>query len=480
MAKRSVFISGGGPAGLAAALLFDQLGWDEIVLAERRPSPSDFEKNKSFNYLVDRRGLRILERLGIADRMYQCGVDTTNFTATTIAPDGSVHTRVVPIIDPDRPTCFWTTRRALLTMLYCAIEEKGSERLRVLYGHGVAGIERSDDGRVSVKVENPAGDIEAFAPDLILACDGLNSAIRAALIEQSETPAGFFDMIAGDSISTGLRYKVLNLPSQFTAAGGKVAVNDNRMSYIIPSRHKDRRKACALYAFPVVDPSHPRSVNLIREGDHELWTLKSGEELLAWMEDSFPQLDVRALVSREEADDFVGLEAGAFPAPQYARNLHIALGPDSAKTQVLLIGDAAHAFPPDLGLGVNAALQDLDILAKEIDQAGSIEQAATRYAKMRWPEARDLVWVVEKTFPEQYNHRPLRLKLWALGFFGRWGLHKLAPGLFDKPAFLLSQDPDMPYGEMKRRKLRTDFRFRALVGGIAAILTAGLATLTFS
>ncbi len=470
--KRSVFISGGGPAGLAAALLFDQLGWDEIVLAERRNSPSDFEKNKSFNYLVDRRGLRILERLGIADRMYDCGVDTTNFTATTLAPDGSASTQTVPIIDPGRPTCFWTTRRAFLSMLYDAIAEKGSDRLRVLYGHSVAAIERGKGQSVRISVQDQNGREEVFAPTLVLACDGLNSAIRSALEQQDEVPAGHFDMIAGSSISVGLRYKVLNLPSQFQSADGKVAINDNRMSYIIPSRHKDRRKACALFAFPVVDANHPRSVNVIREKDHELWTIKDGEELLAWMEDAFPQIDVRSLVSKEEAEDFVQLEAGAFPAPQYARNLHASLGPDDARTQVLLIGDAAHAFPPDLGLGVNSALQDLDVLSRHLDREGDLHQAAVDYEKERLPETRDLVWVVEKTFPEQYNHRPVRLKIWALGFFGRWGMHKIAPSLFDKPAFLLSQDPDMPYGEMKRRKKRTDLRFRGLVVGLGTLAAA--------
>jgi kynurenine 3-monooxygenase len=282
-------------------------------------------------------------------------------------------------------------------------------------------------------------------------------------------------MISGDSISTGLRYKVLNLPARFASADGKVSVDDNRMSYIIPSRHKGKRKTCALFAFPVVDPSHPRSVNLIRESDHELWQLKDGSELLAWMEESFPQLDVRALVSRQEADDFVSLEAGMFPAPQYVRNLHFSLGPDSARTEVLLVGDAAHAFPPDLGLGVNAALQDLDVLSKHLDHSSSLREAVSDYAQERQPESRDLVWMVEKTFPEQYNHRPLRLKLWAVGFFGRWGMHRLAPNIFDKPAFLLSQDPYMSYGEMRIRKQRTDLRYRGLVTGLTALAALGAA-----
>ena len=473
--KRSVFISGGGPAGLAAALLFDQMGWDEIVLAERRTSPSDFEKNKSFNYLVDLRGQRILNRLGIGDRLPQYGVATTTFTATTIAADGTSKTRSVPIVDPNRPVCYWTTRRALLTMLYEAIQEKGSERLRVLYGHSVAGLERDESGQASVRIRDREGTETQISPDLILGCDGLNSAIRSELEIQPEVPSGHFDMIAGDSISAGLRYKVLNLPSRFTTKDGSTAVDDNRMSYIIPSRHKDRRKACNLFAFPVVDPSHPRSVNLIREGDHELWTIKDGERLLEWLEDSFPQLDIRQLIPREEADDFVKLEAGAFPAPQYAKNLHFEFGEGEKMTQVLLIGDAAHAFPPDLGLGVNSALQDLEVFARHLDRTDNLAQAAKDYSEERLPESRDLAWMVAKTWPEQYAHRPFLLMLWALGFFGRWGMHKVVPKVFDKPAMLLSQDPNMSFGEMRRRKLRTDIRYRGLVGGLLALAIGGIA-----
>ena len=118
MTKRSVFISGAGPAGLAAALLFDQLGWDDVIVAERRTGPADFEKNKSFNYLIDKRSQRLFERLGVLERLPQVGVATREFVATTITTEGEAKEQTVPIIDANRPTCYWTTRRALLTMLY--------------------------------------------------------------------------------------------------------------------------------------------------------------------------------------------------------------------------------------------------------------------------------------------------------------------------------------------------------------------------
>ncbi|MEM7701974.1 MAG: NAD(P)/FAD-dependent oxidoreductase [Pseudomonadota bacterium] len=469
MTKRSVFISGGGPAGLAAALLFDQLGWDEVIVAERRSGPADFEKNKSFNYLIDKPSQDLFERLGILERLPKVGVATREFVATTITTDGEAKEQTVPIIDANRPTCYWTTRRALLTMLYEAIEARVSDRIDVRYSHQVNGLGRAPDGRLQVLLSGAEGAVETLTPDLMLACDGLGSVVRKGLSEQPEAPAGAFDMIATPSLSTGLRYKVLNLPARFDAVGG-AAVDDPSMSYIIPSRHKDQRKACALFAFPVSDPTHPRSVNLIREADHELWTLKTADALYDFLEDAFPQLDIRALVSSEEAEDFVSLEAGAFPAPQYARTMHASFGDGEARNHALLLGDAAHAFPPDLGKGVNAALQDVDALAQKLAEATSLEEAVENYAAERHPEARDLVWLVTHVFPEQYNHRPWALRRWIAGFLLRKGLNAVAPGAFARPGFFLTQDPSLSFGEMRRAIETTNDRIKAL----------GLGTLAFA
>ena len=473
MAKRSVFISGGGPSGLAAALLFDQMGWDEIVVAERRAGPADFEKNKSFNYLIDKRGQRLLERLGILDQLPTVGVATREFVATTITPDGMAKPQEVPIIDANRPTCYWTTRRALLTMLFDAIESRNSANMRVLYNHSVSGLERHQDGRLQVVLENSASEQEMLTQDLVLACDGLNSVIRKGLSAQPDVPSNQFEMIVTPSLSTGLQYKVLNLPARFETIGG-VGVDDPAMSYIIPSRHRDPRKACALFAFPVSDPTHPRSVNLIREADHELWDVKTADALFEFLEDAFPQLAIRDLVSGEEAEDFVSLDAGAFPAPQYSASLLASFGDGDARNHAVLIGDSAHAFPPDLGLGVNAALQDLDKLAEHFEQSDTIEQAVKAYAKERLPEARDLVWLVRTVFPQQYNHRPWRLKRWVASFLLRKALNAIAPGIFARPGFFLTQDPDMSFSEMRRAIARTDRRIRAL--GLAVLsLAAGSA-----
>ena len=51
-----------------------------------------------------------------------------------------------------------------------------------------------------------------------------------------------------------------------------------------------------------------------------------------------------------------------------------------------LAGDALHSFPPDLGLGVNAALQDVDALVSSVERnKGDFKGAVEEYSKERLP-----------------------------------------------------------------------------------------------
>jgi 2-polyprenyl-6-methoxyphenol hydroxylase-like FAD-dependent oxidoreductase len=56
--------------------------------------------------------------------------------------------------------------------------------------------------------------------------------------------------------------------------------------------------------------------------------------------------------------------------------------------RLVLLGDAAHAMPPNLGQGANSALVDGVILAEELVGASSVEDALLRYDKRRRPRAR--------------------------------------------------------------------------------------------
>jgi 2-polyprenyl-6-methoxyphenol hydroxylase-like FAD-dependent oxidoreductase len=56
--------------------------------------------------------------------------------------------------------------------------------------------------------------------------------------------------------------------------------------------------------------------------------------------------------------------------------------------RLVLLGDAAHAMPPNLGQGANSALVDAVVLAEELASAASVKNALVAYDKRRRPLAR--------------------------------------------------------------------------------------------
>jgi 2-polyprenyl-6-methoxyphenol hydroxylase-like FAD-dependent oxidoreductase len=61
--KKSAVIVGGGPVGLAGALMLEKCGWTDIKVIEKRAA-NYFESTKAYLYLVDRRGQRCTDLIG--------------------------------------------------------------------------------------------------------------------------------------------------------------------------------------------------------------------------------------------------------------------------------------------------------------------------------------------------------------------------------------------------------------------------------
>lgn len=107
---------------------------------------------------------------------------------------------------------------------------------------------------------------------------------------------------------------------------------------------------------------------------------------------------------------FAASRGGTFPAPQYTT--HLSWTPDQAAkqqdrpkarsrsggsgTSVVLIGDAAHSFPPDLGQGVNSALEDVVVLEGALEDAGDDPAAAANlYQERRLQDAAALAKIMQ-------------------------------------------------------------------------------------
>jgi 2-polyprenyl-6-methoxyphenol hydroxylase-like FAD-dependent oxidoreductase len=245
-----------------------------------------------------------------------------------------------------------------------------------------------------------------------------------------------------------------------------------------------------------------------------------------------PQLPIRELLPEEQAQKYVACSGGTFPRPQSCSGMQMllpqvqvaaaqALGqqPAAAAPQVteaessseqaaepgqqqrqrqqgsastvvaeravssgaaaqavLLVGDAVHCFPPDLGQGVNSALEDVLVLNSVLDECGDdLHRALPLFEERRMPDVKALITLMQWGAPYQYNQDPLARSLWTMNFVIRLGLSKVFP-FVAPPAFMMVQDGNMSYSTMLARAETTTRLLQGTLGFLVIMTAVFLAT----
>ena len=449
MQEYDCLISGGGPAGLAAGIELSSLGFRTVVV-ERRGSPEEFVKSKAFHYLIDKRGQRWTDRHGLTDALRARGVSNSNYTLTRIFPDRSKETVTPPLSSPEG---IWIPRSDFLAVL--AQKAREQPLLDVKCGSRVNSLDFSSSKgcRVCV-VDETTGEETIFEdPRLLLGCDGLESATRKL--------SKFPEPVELRSPSAGLNYKILSVSSRFQVLGEEETVPN--LAYTLPSALKKKSLTTRLGFLPVRPEATERTANVIRDKDHKIWTFKDEESMTKFFRDSFPQVP-NATFPEAELARFAKATPGAFPKPQFAP---IVAKNMNTHSSVFLLGDAAHAFPPDVGQGVNSALEDVLVLGDILKNARSGQdpltfdrQVVAEYQAQRAPAAEAIARIVKYAFPYQYSQAPLRQKFFFAGFLMRLLLSKIIP--FCSEPVALGVLKGQPYTQVWRRAQRTTLFYQLL------------------
>jgi 2-polyprenyl-6-methoxyphenol hydroxylase-like FAD-dependent oxidoreductase len=261
--------------------------------------------------------------------------------------------------------------------------------------------------------------------------------------------------------------KVLQFPPGFSIpdTNGISLKTESETVYAIRSVNKGPRNYVSLGLLPVKDPNMVRPTNVITRPNHEIWKLKGGSEIKQWFMRSFPRLNFDELIDDAEWDRFAKAQGTSFPKCQYCPGLQVS-SPDGS-AGVVLVGDAIHAFPPDIGQGINSGLSDVealdralqgkDILTNEASDTppASLGDALKEYERVRAPEVKALIRLARFGSPYQYRQPLYRDRigriLWTMNVAMRMVLNKLSRGLIPPAAIIMAQDKNMTFRKIMRR-----------------------------
>ncbi|CBJ26418.1 Kynurenine 3-Monooxygenase [Ectocarpus siliculosus] len=376
----STAIVGGGPTGLAVALMLARRGYRDISVMERlnQPPPPSSPKwdnaERSYNLGIGGRGQVALAKLGAVDRVLDwCAEAVGRKDWNPQTPDGAER-----IFSERKYKTKVIARDRLASCLLEEIREKHSDAVTVRFDVECTGAKWLEPGgkgsgaTLSIR-DTSGGETSELTADFVVAADGVKSAIRDAL----EGDKALTRALSGGDV----RVKRFPRVNEFAY---KVVPFKLDAGWRNDFNYSHRTKGgITLEALPTKEGGQV-GVLLFRPDDERILGLKDAADGRALFEELFPQF---AGMVKDEAYERLALqEVSRLPAFSYTGPvLHL------GKSAVLL-GDAIKSVKPYFGLGVNTAFEDCIALDRCLEETGDdLAAALPLYSRRRAPEAKDLV-----------------------------------------------------------------------------------------
>lgn len=341
---KTIAVIGAGPAGLAAGIALHRLGFDAAIF-EQAPQMEAV----GGGILLHSNGLRALDALGVLPRLEAKLRYSGRLTLEAAGGHVLLSVSYADLPVP-HPHCAVVLRYDLVDALLQTAQENA---VPLFLDRKFSGLTVDKSG-VFVSLVATNGTTETRRFDAVVACDGVHSPIRAAL--------GLLPLGAEKPLPPWLRASS-PVHTQSNAIR-EIWGNDGRGFGIMPLPHNETHFFCS---------APPR--------DDWNALLADPAALDNWI-NSWKPFGPDVLEMVRNVPDWKTVHYGS-PALVEAKSWH--------KGPVFLVGDAAHAMPPNLGQGANAALVDALVLARTLADAAEEnslvdwEKAGRNYQAIRGP-----------------------------------------------------------------------------------------------
>jgi 2-polyprenyl-6-methoxyphenol hydroxylase-like FAD-dependent oxidoreductase len=320
--NKQIAIIGGGPGGLTLANLLHQKGL--TVRVYERDENKDARVQGATLDLHEESGLEALKRAGLMDAFY-----------VNYRPDAGKMRLITKNLEIKLDDHAEVSRSTDVTKIRPEID-RGPLR-KILLSSLPEEVVVWDSHFISLQIENDGWRIHfkngtsAYA-DLVIAADGANSKIRAAVTDIQPVYSGI-SIVEGN-----IYHAAKNAPKLWEILkGGKVFAFGDDQSIILSAKGDG---SMSFYTGCKVPESWIKDSRIDFSDKNSVHT---------WFKEAFSSWD------ETWQELFESDELWFVPRPQYHYPLDQSWG---AHSNITLLGDAAHRMPPYAGEGVNMAMQD--------------------------------------------------------------------------------------------------------------------------
>ncbi|KAK4153249.1 hypothetical protein C8A00DRAFT_15506 [Chaetomidium leptoderma] len=376
-----VIVMGAGPAGLAAALALHQQSTDSspirVTVLELRPSIQTLGGSVNLTPLA----MRYLDGLGVGQHLRPLGMQVSHIEMMSHRTGSSLG-QLWPNVDALR-----VRRQDLVEAMVATVRGAVSDKhIQLRYGVKITSI-IEEEGSVKVRFtdttitgsrgEQEDSEESSIQGDILLGCDGIHSFVRSSLVDpdRQRTYSGR---------ATAYGFIPVSEPGNagIAAADGSPAVKGTtlvtaQLGSLLLSFFEPSRKTLFL-ATVMAQPETPDA----RDGRRA-----TGKEKDVVQKD---------LLRRFRGGRLAGLQDALGRCEEWVSFPVYMLPPGGvwSKGRALLLGDAAHAMPPQ-GESTGVAIEDAVLLARVFSRRDtrSVAQLFADYEVLRRP-------VIKKTYDE--------------------------------------------------------------------------------